>query len=245
MTAQPSTYLYFDLGSDDQAFRELTTLLVSLGAKPGETRYSLNVPIRLRSELETFLPSALELLDRMDVEDCRVELRHRIAELTADGSMLAGDRLNGTWTGVSTGYVASMPNAAILDHAITASKQGPAPPVEVSDLPGGSDAWSLTDRADAWHYHWRRKSNTKENAASEFRRDRKTIASLFKGTPDLRVVSTLEHIAAHWSDPLEVSAESGPTVLLSAVSLEPPIDGRQTTPPSAPRSNVTMLRDLQ
>ncbi len=217
MKPQPNTsYLYFDLGSDRKAFGDLRDRLVSLGADPKHppimrdalSRYVLWISIRLKSELETYLRNTLRLLDELDVEHCRVELRSVIAHMSADGTLTVGKRATETWNGLSTGWIASELDLSELHHTITAPKRGNRPPVALSDLPGASDAWLLVDPPGSWDFHWRKPSKTNADIASAFRRDREKIASLFKGADGLTVVSTLEQVVARWNSPFELADDS-------------------------------------
>src|SRR5262245_14715401 len=162
MTPQPNmACLHFELGSDHEACRRLLDQFIALGANPEQqpvvvdapVRYRLSIPIRLKSELETYLRLALRLLDEMDVEPCHVELRHIIAHMSGDESLSFAEPANGTWNGMRTGYIAADPDVTELHHTVTAPKRGGRPPLSVSDLPGSSDAWFLTDPPGAWDFH--------------------------------------------------------------------------------------------
>ena len=72
-----------------------------LGAKPAEgpKPHMLSVPAPLKSELDTCLRLALRLLDEMYVSPCEVELRHVIADMSAEGAV----RLLRAWPSTPVG----------------------------------------------------------------------------------------------------------------------------------------------
>jgi len=173
-----SVYLHFDLGADREASHALLNLLVSLGAKPTP---GFSIPIRLKSELNTYLDQSLRLLEKMDVNPCCVELRHVVPlEAAAQASLI--------WKDLRPEYIATYPQVTQAHHIVTVPKRGNQPPI------APPDAWSLETTTHAWSYHWRK---------TAAKRDLETIAVLFKGVDGVKVSSTLEHVVARWSSPFQ------------------------------------------